>query len=234
MLSLYFIYCTWHNPAFTLILLPLPYSLRIWYTLRSKKKSAVPFVAGFVLGKRNVPFILRVRKMKPSVIISSAFYQEPELHSTFLCIQILDMKMVQNLYTLTILFTRREKEICFIQQEFIKVPEQQRSSRTDTASIHLSWSKSSGGVESVGFSPHSLASQTKHITGCVFSPQRFWASKICSATENVIFVPPPPTLCAAGSINSWLFRRGEINRVVPCGPHLLGKPWKAQNLRTLN
>ena len=60
-----------------------------------------------MLGKRNVPFILRVRKMQLSVIISSACYQEPELHSTFLCIQTLDIKMVQNLYTLKILFTHK-------------------------------------------------------------------------------------------------------------------------------
>ena len=172
--------------------------------------------------------------MKLSVIISSAFYQEPKLHSTFLCVQILDMKMVQNLYTLKSLFTCREREICFIQQEFIKVPEQQRSSRTDTASIHLSWSKSGGGVESVGFSPRSLASQTKHITGCVFPHSAFEPLKFAARPKNVIFANPPPThththththtLCAAGSINSWLFRRREINRVIPRRPHLLGKP----------
>ena len=100
--------------------------------------------------------------------------------------------MVQNLYTLKSLFTCREREICFIQQEFIKVPEQQRSSRTDTASIHLSWSKSGGGVESVGFSPRSLASQTKHITGCVFPHSAFEPLKFAARPKNVIFVPPPP------------------------------------------
>lgn len=32
------------------------------------------------------------------------------------------------------------------------------------------------------------------------------------------------TPCAAGSVHSWLFRLKGINRVVPCGTHLFGKP----------
>lgn len=123
-------------------------------------------------------------------------------------------------------FTCREKEKCLLEQEFIKVPEQQCSSRTDRTSVRLSWSKSSGSVESLGFLAHLGTIQTKHVTGCIF-PAVLLSLWICSATENMIFLPPS---CAAGSIHSWLLRLREINQVVPCGPHLFGKLWKDQNL----
>lgn len=128
--------------------------------------------------------------------------------------------MVRDLYTpvipQVILCSLAGRKIyALFQQEFIKVPEQQCSSRTDSASIHLSWSKCSGSVEGVPFLPHLCTIQTKHR---LYFPHS--AFKLINLQRNrkynfFLFVSPP---CATGSIHSWLFRQREINQVAPCGP----------------
>lgn len=70
--------------------------------------------------------------------------------------------------------THRQKETCFLQQEFIKVSEQQcsSSSRTGTASTHFSRSKYTGSAGNVGFLwPHLYTVQS--TSQAVFSPQCF-------------------------------------------------------------
>lgn len=121
--------------------------------------------------------------------------------------------------------THRQKETCFLQQEFIKVSEQQcsSSSRTGTASTHFSRSKYTGSAGNVGFLwPHLYTVQS--TSQAVFFPTVFWDYEF-AAQQKICFLFNP---CATALIHSWLFNQREINQIVPHGPRLFGKPQKDQ------
>lgn len=103
--------------------------------------------------------------------------------------------MVQNLFTPKIqqvyaVFIYRKKETCFLQQEFIKVPEQQQQQqlikdRYILISLKLNAAKCSGSVESVGFPSLVFAIQTKHITAYIV-PTTLLSLRNNSTMESVI------------------------------------------------
>lgn len=92
---------------------------------------------------------------------------------------------IQQVYSV---FIYRKKETCFLQQEFIKVPEQQQQLIKDRyilISLKLNAAEYSGSVESVGFTSLVFAIQTKHLAACVI-PTTLLSLRNNSAIESVI------------------------------------------------
>lgn len=115
-------------------------------------------------------------------------------------------------------FTHRVKETCFLQQEFNKVPEQQCSSRTYTASINLSWRKYSASVEVWVF--FHICVQFKLSTSqAVFSHSDFELMNLqCNRKHD---------FCSTLVLQVWSIHGysdwREISRVLSWGPHLFEK-----------
>lgn len=99
-------------------------------------------------------------------------------------------------------YSQGGKETCFLQQKLIKVPEQQCSSRTGMASIHLSWSKYSG-----FFPPTFVHNSNKAHHGALLSPQHVLAHKF-SAQQKICFLF---CLCATG-LNPFMAVQAERNQ----------------------